>query len=180
MRGKGGSYLAAGRARIVLACLVLTVLTGCWREDESALRDRMERWFSIGETVAFHATRDCVAAVFRLVQMEVKSPLPVVSASPEVPGALSRRGAVALMDATLAPDAALVEIANMDRTTGMNMRRAALEGRMCMNEHTESAFRYALDNPRTVLVYDADPATIMLMDPHTGLLVVAMGAAEWL
>ena len=168
------------RARIVLAGLVLSALTGCWREDESALRDRMDRWFSIGETVAFNASRSCVAAVFRLVQMEVKAPLPVVSATPEVPGALSRRGVVALMDPTLAPDAALVEIANTDRATGMRMRRAALEGRLCMNEHAESAFRYALDNPRTVLVYDDDPATIMLMDPHTGLLVVAMGAAEWL
>lgn len=177
---RGGSYAAGGRARIVLAGLVLTALAGCWREDEGALRNRMERWFAIGETVAFHATGDCVAAVFRLVQMEVKAPLSVVSAAPEVPGMLSRRGAVALHDPTLAPDVALAEIVNTDRPTGMNMRRAALEGRMCMNAHTESAFRYALDNPRTVLAYDADPSTIMLMDPHTGLLVVAMGAVEWL
>ena len=164
----------------MLAGLALSVLAGCWREDEGALRDRMERWFSIGETVAFHASRDCVAAVFRLVQMEVKSSLSIVSATPEVPGALSRRGAVALRNSSLTPGAALAEITNADRATGMTMRRAALEGRMCMNEHTESAFRYALDNPRTILAYDADPSTIMLMDPHTGLLVVAMGAAEWL
>ncbi len=180
MRREGGSYAAGMQARLVLAGLSLIALAGCGREDEGALRDRMERWFSIGETVAFHATRDCVSAVFRLVQMDVKSPLSIVAAAPDVPGTLSRRGAVALHDPDLTPDAALAEITNSDRPTGMTMRRAALEGRMCMNDHTESAFRYALDNPRSILAYDAEPSTIMLMDPHTGLLVVAMGAAEWL
>ncbi len=180
MRVTGGIVWQGRWARFVLAAALLSTLSACWREDEAALRDRMERWFSIGETVAFHTTRQCSAAVFRLVQMEVKAPLAVVSATPDVPRALARRGAVALDAPGIAPDAALVEIANSDRATGMNMRRAALEGRLCMNDHTESAFRYALDNPRTILAYTSEPSTIMLMDPHTGLLVVAMGAVEWL
>ena len=58
--------------------------------------------------------------------------------------ALSQRGAVALDNPEQAPDAALVELMNTDRPTGMVMRRAALEGRLCMNDETESAFRYAL------------------------------------
>ena len=144
------------------------------------MRDRMERWFHIGETVAFQATRDCVAGVFRLVQMEVKSPLSVVASTPDALWLLSRGGAAALNDPEVAPDVALLEIVNTDRTTGMTMRRAALEGRQCMDDHTESAFRYALDNPQSVLVFEPDPATFIVMDPGTGLLVVTMGAAEWL
>lgn len=164
----------------MLALLAVSALSACWREDEAALRDRMERWFHIGETVAFHATRSCVAGVFRLVQMDVKSALVVVSSTPDAVWLLSRGGAAALDNPELAPDAALLEIVNSDRSTGMVMRRAALEGRQCMNEHTESAFRYALDNPRSVLVFETDPATFIIMDPQTGLLVVTMGAAEWL
>lgn len=169
-----------GRARFVLALMVVSVLTGCWREDEAELRLRLERWFSIGETVAFHANSECVAATFKLVQMQVKSPLAVTNATPQALRALSQRGAVALDNPEQAPDAALVELMNTDRSTGMVMRRAALEGRLCMNDETESAFRYALDNPRTVLAFDAESATLMLLDPHTGLLVVTQGAAEWL
>ena len=180
MQRTGGQLHTGRRARFVLAVLVMAVLSGCWREDETALRDRLERWFSIGETLAFHASRDCVAASFRLVQMQVKSPLSVVTATPEALWLLSHRGAVALDNPEQAPDAALVEIVNADRPTGMRIRRVALEGRMCMNEETESAFRYALDNPRSILAYDAGSATLMLLDPHTGLLVVARGAAEWL
>lgn len=164
----------------MLAMLVMAVLSGCWREDESELRNRLDRWFSIGDTVAFNASRDCVAAAFRLVQMEVKSPLSVVRAAPEVLPTLSRRGAVALDDPEQAPDATLIELVNVDRPTGMSMRRAALEGRMCMNEEIESAFHYALDNPSSILAYDAASRTMMLLDPHTGLLVVARGAAEWM
>ncbi|WP_299848524.1 hypothetical protein [uncultured Roseovarius sp.] len=169
-----------GRARFVLALMAVAVLSGCWREDEADLRGRLDRWFSIGETVAFHANSDCVAAAFRLVQMQVKSPLSVASAAPQALRTLSRHGAVALDNPRQAPDAALVEVMNTDRSTGMMMRRAALEGRLCMNNETESAFRYALDNPRTVLAFDTESATLMLLDPHTGLLVVARGAAEWL
>ncbi|MFD1160040.1 hypothetical protein [Roseovarius aestuarii] len=180
MQQTGTQFQTGRRARLVLAVLVVAVLSGCWREDEDELRSRLDRWFSIGDTVAFHASPDCVAASFRLVQMQVKSPLSVATAAPDALRTLSHRGAVALDNPLQAPDAALIEIVNADRLTGMTMRRAALEGRLCMNEETESAFRYALDNPRSILAFDAGSATLMLLDPHTGLLVVAKGAAEWL
>ena len=176
----GGTIQTGRRKRISLIVLLLAVASGCAREDEGVLRARLDRWFSIGDTVAFHASSDCVAAAFRLVQMQVKSPLPVVSAASDALRTLSRRGIVALDDPAQAPDAALVELVNVDRPTGMGMRRAALEGRMCMNDEVESAFRYALDNPRAVLAFEAETGTLMLMDPRTGLLVVARGAAEWL
>ncbi len=175
----GGQFRGHGRAAFGLAGLVLTVLSGCMQEDEAALRNRLERWFAIGETVSFHATRDCVAAMFELVQMQVKSPLPVANAAPDALRTLSRRGAVAVDDPQKAPDAVLVEIVTADRPLGMGMRRAALEGRMCMNGEIESAFRHALENPRAVVAYDAETATLILLDPRTGLLVAARGAAAW-
>lgn len=176
----GGIIRVRRRVSIPLAILLLAVTSACGREDEGALRARLDRWFSIGETVAFHASPDCVAAAFRLVQVQLKSPLPVVSAASDALRTLSRRGVVAVDDPAQAPDAALVELVEVDRPTGMGMRRAALEGRMCMNDEVESAFRYALDNPRAVLAFEAETRTVMLMDPRTGLLVVARGAAEWL
>ena len=165
---------------MVLAAAALTLLAGCMREDETALRDRLDRWFALGETLHFKARKECVAASFRLVQWQFKAPIPVEQAAPQALRSLSRGGVVALDNTSLAPDAALLDFVNTDRTIGMGMRRAALEGRQCMDDDTVSAFRYALDSPRAVLAYDAENATLMLLDPHTGLLVVARGAAEWM
>ncbi len=155
------------------------LVAGCAREEEMVLRDRLENWFSIGETVSFNATRTCAAAAFKLVDLQVKSMVPLVDSTPQVLVALSQRGLVAINNPALAPDAALAELVNADRPTGMKMRRAALEGRMCMDQATESAFRYALDNPLSMLAYDDNTVSLMLLDPRTGLLVVAMGGQEW-
>ncbi len=180
MRFVAGQLRRGWRARIVLATAVLTLLSGCMREDEAELRHRLERWFALGETLYFSASKECVAASFRLVQWQFKAPMPIEHATPQALRTLSRAGLVALDNSSLAPDDALLDFVNSDRTIGMGMRRAALEGRLCMNDDTESAFRYALDSPRAVLAFDAENAMLMLLDPHSGLLVVAQGAVEWM
>ena len=111
MRRTAGHRQMGRVARYVPAVLAMAVLSGCLHEDEAALRDRLDRWFSISETVAFHATRNCVAGAFRLVQTQVKSPLSVVNSASDVPRELSRRGAVALDNPDQAPDDAMIEIA---------------------------------------------------------------------
>ena len=72
-------------------------------------------------------------------------------------------------------DAALVAMANHHRETGMAMRRAGLEARACMDGQSESVFRHALDDGRTVLGWDGARRALILMMPGEGLLVVAMG-----
>lgn len=163
-------------APVALACLGLLLIAGCSREDETALRGRLDQWFSLGDTVAFHATLDCAAGAFRLKDGRMKAAMAVTRGVQEMIFTLGQHDAVALDDQNQAPDAGMVAMANADRPMGMVMRRAALEGRACMNETTESAFRYALDNPRAVLAYDRHHGALMLLDPQTGVLIVAMGA----
>lgn len=166
--GRGGAVLLA------LAALGLTA--ACVREDEADLRERLSQWFSVGDTVGFAATQDCAAGAFRLVDPSVKAPMPVVSGVGALLMQLDRVGRVALDDTAQSPDRGMVATVNAQRHTGMQMRRAALEARACMDDTVTTAFRHALDEPRAVLAYDSDTLSLMILDPVTGLLVVAMGA----
>ncbi|WP_101067373.1 hypothetical protein [Roseovarius salinarum] len=152
------------------------VLAGCRGGEEAALREGLARWFALGDTVSFESRYGCMAGVFRLTDMQVKAPLRVTDSAAAAAVALERRGATALDVPGQAPDAAIVALANTERDTGMAVRRAALEGRACMDDRAESAFRYALENPGAVLAYDAVARRVMLLDPATGLLVVVQGS----
>jgi len=146
------------------------------REEEGALRARLAQWFMLGETLAFSARAGCAAGTFRLVDTHLKSGLTVETGVPGLLRALSKHGVAALDDPGQAPDEAMVALANADRAAGMTIRRTALEARECMTGATESAFRYALDNPASVLAYDSANGALMLLDPDTGIMVVTMGA----
>ena len=134
---------AGGLAPWAVVCLGLAA--ACAREDEDVLRARVAQWASIGETLAFHATQDCAAAVFRLTAPDIKSAMPVAG------------------DAR----AMLVQM----RRSG----RAALEGRACMDEGVEDAFLRGLEGQRSVLAWDGESGTVMILDPDRGLVTVAMG-----
>ncbi|MGM0741301.1 MAG: hypothetical protein ACQEVT_06990 [Pseudomonadota bacterium] len=176
----GGGHMRAqwrgARVVTLVSLLGLAWTAACARESEAALRDRLDQWFAIGDTLAFEARGDCVAAVFRLISADVKAPMPVVSDPMGMLVQLKRGGRAALDSSRQSPDAGLVALANAERATGMAMRRAALEGRTCMDAVAQSAFRAAIEGPRSVLAYDGENGTVMMLDPVTGLLVVAMGA----
>jgi len=59
---------------------------------------------------------------------------------------------------------------------GMAMRRAGLEARPCMGEATQGAFRQLLETPDAALAWDARQGALILMDPQSGLLMIAMGS----
>ena len=158
----------------MLAGVALATLGACAREDEAAMRARLEQWFRLGETAYFQARGDCVAGVFRLKAADVGAGMPVAGSVPEMLWAL-RAGRAALDDAGTAPDAALVQLANEERATGMAMRRAGLEARSCMDDGAEGAFRRALLSPEALLAYDSESGTVMVMDPGRNLLFAAMG-----
>ncbi|MHA7850122.1 hypothetical protein [Roseovarius sp.] len=168
-------HIRAGRlVPLALACLGLT--GACTREDEAVLRARLAEWFSIAETLAFQAERDCAAAMFRLSAADVKAQMPLVSGVRAMLQQLERQGRAALDMRGVSPDEGLVALVDIDRPRGMAMRRAALEGRVCMSAPMEDAFLRALQNRRGVLAWDAVSGTIIILDPDSGLLVVAMGA----
>ncbi len=168
-------HIRAGRL-VPLALVCLGLAGACTREDETALRARLAEWFSIGETLAFHAERDCAAAVFRLTSPDVKAQMPLASGVRAMLLQLERQGRAALDMRGVSPDEGLVAVVDIDRPLGMSMRRAALEGRVCMTASTEDAFLRALQNRRGVLAWDSVSGTIIILDPDSGLLVAAMGA----
>ena len=91
------------------------VLGACKRTDEAALREHLEQWFALGETLGFRAQQDCAAAAFTLVDERIASKLRVATNVPEALIALQKRGAVAVDDTRQSPDDALMQIVNASR-----------------------------------------------------------------
>ena len=179
MMRRGSTHIVAGRRPgLILAGLLALLIAACARIDEAAMRARLAQWFYIGETLTFKASTGCAAAVFKLGDFQVKSAMPEVQDVPHMLITLNSRGVAALNDPDQPPDQALVDLANAERATGMRMRKVALESRDCMDAHSQSAFSYALINPKAVLAYDSDNQAMMILDPQTGVLVVVMGSGE--
>lgn len=153
----------------------LVAVSGCERLDEDALRAALGQWFALGETVQFTARVGCVSGAFRLVDAQIGSSMPVLSDEAGAARAIAVRGRMALDDPSVAPDRALVDLANRDRALGMTLRRAALEGRDCMDPGTEAAFHDALTRPEAVLAHDAGLSALILLDPVARLLLVVIG-----
>ncbi|MEQ8898076.1 MAG: hypothetical protein RID23_13390 [Roseovarius sp.] len=162
-------------SNVMLAGAALVAFSACVREDEAAMRERLEQWFALGETAYFQSRGDCVAGVFRLAGPDVGAAMPVTGSVPEMLWALPRQGRAALDADGVAPDDALVTLVNEARTTGMAMRRAGLEARSCMDDGAEGAFRRALLSPDAMLAYDSESGTVMVMDTRRDLLFAAMG-----
>jgi len=160
----------------VLAVAFLGVVAGCGPEDEAAMRDRLGQYFSLRETVAYEARRVCLAGVFHVADDRIKAAMPVASGVGEMLGLLGRRNLALLNDPRQSPDALFVEVMNVERTQGMQMRRAGLEALDCMDAVTETAFRHALDGRGNLVGYDAKSGLLMLLDRRNRLLVIARGA----
>jgi len=168
---------AAAHMRNAMSMLVLMALAmACARDEEVAQRDRIEQWFSLGETVEFKAGRDCAAGAYRVKGGRVKAAMPLTDNVGEMGRVLAARGLAAMTRPGQSPDQSMVALANIDRPAGMRMRRAGLEARACMGEITESAFRHAIVTMGATLAFDNESGALMLLEPQSGLLVVAMGA----
>ncbi len=163
-------------SRIALAGAALGLLAGCAREDESAMRARLDQWFALGETVAFATRGDCAAGVFVLQGDAIAAAMPVAGSVGGMLRALNGRGRALLDDPVQPPDAALVEIANASRATGQAMRRAALEARDCMDDGALAAVHAGLTAPGAMLAYDGQSGTVMVIDRAAGRLIALMGA----
>jgi len=153
----------------------LALLGGCSKMEEGDLRNYVGQWFSLGETVGFEAQNGCTAGVFRLLDTRIASAMPMVTSTYQAADRLHSRGVMAYNQPHVAPDQTLVDMANDHRALGMVMRRTGLDARPCMSDVIETAFSYALNNPRAVLGFDLETGALMLMDPTHNLLVVAMG-----
>ncbi|MRU14271.1 hypothetical protein FDP25_02395 [Roseovarius sp. A21] len=169
-------HIPGGGLLPILAVASAGLVAGCGPEDEPAMRDRLGQYFSLRDTVAYEARRPCVAGVFRLADDQVKAAMPVANGVGEMLALLAREDLALLKDRGHSPDAAFVTVMNVERARGMQMRRAGLEARACMDATIETAFRHALDGVGNMVAYDVKSGLLMLVDRRNRLLVVARGA----
>lgn len=154
---------------------VIALVSACARDAEAAQRARLGAWFALGETVEFAATMHCAVGLYRVADGRIRAAMPMAGSAPEMARIVAARGRAAWIAAGLTPDTAMMAMANLDRPTGMAMRRAGLEARACMEATSESAFHHLLGQSGAVLAWEAETGALMLMDPQAGLLIVAMG-----
>lgn len=162
--------------RLGALCAGVLALAGCKRTDEDAMRTLLAGWVPLGETMSFSATRGCAAGLFQLVDPRIASRVRIAGSVREAVMILKSHGQVAVVAPRQTPDAALLELVEMDRGVGMKMRMAGLEGRACMDSAAEAAFGAALVNPAAILLMDRSTGVLALMDAEDGLLIAAMGA----
>jgi len=163
-------------SRALMVCASVLAIAGCKRSSEADMRAMLAEWVPLGDTIAFEATRGCAAGLFDLVDGRIASRMRVATSVQEAAMILRGKDAVAIDDTGLTPDAAILELMQADRSAGMTMRMAGLEGRECMDGEVQGAFAAALVNPRAVLLVGHERRILALMDVDAGLLVAAMGA----
>lgn len=169
--GAPASYHGAS----VLLCLAMLSLTACKRSSEADMRDVLQGWAPIGETISFAAERGCAAGLFELVDGRIASKMRVADSVREAAMVLRGQGAVAIDDVRLSPEGAIEALIEADRAAGMGMRMAGLEARACMDDEAQGAFVAALVAPRAVLMVGRDQRILALMDVDAGVLIAAMG-----
>ncbi len=168
---------ASARLRLgALSCAMLVLLAGCKRASEADMRAALAEWVPLGDTLTFTAKRDCAAGLFALRDARIASRMRVATSAGEAAMILRGQGEVAIDDTHLSPDAAMLALMEADRSAGMAMRMAGLEGRDCMDVQVEGAFAAALIDPRAVLLVGRDRRILALMDVDAGLVIAAMGA----
>lgn len=166
---------AARHIPALACCAAIMSVAGCKRDDEAQMRARLAPMFALGDTLAFAAGSRCAAGAFRLVHDQVGSGLPVEDSLQAWIRAIQQRGAGALDQSGLSPDAAMVAVANADRPLGMAMRGRSIEARDCMDDRIRTEFTRLLRATGIVIGFDATEGAVMLMDRRNAVLMVVVG-----
>lgn len=162
--------------RLGALCAGVLAVAACNRAEEADLRAKLAGWVPLGETLSFSASRSCAAGMFDLVGTRIASRMRRAETVREAAMILKTQDEAAIDAPGQSPDAALTALIGQNRSAGMRMRMAALEGRTCMEEATEAAFSSALTDPAAVVLMDVSEGILALLDPRGGVLIVAMGA----
>lgn len=165
-----------GRFRLsVIAIICFAALSGCARHAEDDLRQLLNRWFSLGDTVYFQSKVRCTAAVFELRVSEVKSALRLETEIRRGLFTLERTGIMALTLPDQSPDQVLLSVIEADPKVGAPVQNAAVFGRDCMDQEAEGAFHAAITGVESLLVWLPDEAALVLFDPVNRRVVLASG-----
>ncbi|MDQ7069475.1 MAG: hypothetical protein Q9M48_01795 [Rhodobacterales bacterium] len=168
-----------GKKSVIIGLFgLILLLAGCERHSEAEVRAQLTRWFALGETVYFKTTYDCTAAMFKVQTDQMKSALQPNSDAGTALFQYGRSGMMVLANPTQKPNDGFLELMNMDRPIGIAMQAASVLGKKCMDENMESAFFYAMQNPKATMVFSREDMSMVLMDPGTRLVIFASGGAE--
>lgn len=139
------------------------------------MRDQLEQWYELDETLAFSSDMGCSAGAFRLVSSEVQAGLPVANSVREMLQFLMLKGVAAVDDPALAPDQAIIDVTNEVRHMGMSIRSAAFDANACLDGPLRAEFQRLLTYSPAVLAFHAEGRMVMLLDRRNRVLVAAMG-----
>ncbi len=161
---------------IAVMCLAaLSALSACSRHGEDQLRQMLDRWFWLGDTVYFQSQMRCTAAVFETRISDVKSALRVETEIRRGLFTLERTGVLALALPGQSPEQVLLTLINSNRSIGSPIMNTALFGRNCMDADTEGAFHAAVSGAQSLLVWVPEEKTLIILDSENERLVLASG-----
>lgn len=166
------SYLPERPLTCVFAGLV--ALAGCDEDTEATLRDRLDRWVSVGPTTYFEHRRDCTAAAFELRNRGFKASLARETNMADALRALARNHAVAFDIPGMTPTEASEHIASSSLPEALGLKGAAVSALNCMSEKLKADYVAALRTPSAVLIFDTTDNAVAVVD-FEGLMIYFSG-----
>ncbi|MEO0990297.1 MAG: hypothetical protein AAFX00_05015 [Pseudomonadota bacterium] len=166
------------QAALVLAGL--SILGGCIRDGEDALRDRMDQWFYVEKPIYFESRMRCTAALYLVEEIEARPALTVQSLPEAARMDFRRDGLAALRVEGRTPheltDALLM---SQDGALGKQALAAgALAGDCFKGTEVAGYLSDALQRPGAMMAYDSESDGLMVLDPDLARLFY-LGGDVW-
>lgn len=151
-------------------------LAGCTLDEEQTVRDRLDTWLSLKETVYFESKSDCTAGLFRTAYPDIKSAAARVTSVGEGLTVLSTGQPVAFAVPDLSPAEVSEGITSVNLPEGVGVITSGLGGRKCMDETMIRRFAAALTAPDAIMIFDTTENALAILRPAQRLVFFTRGA----
>jgi hypothetical protein len=142
----------------------LLALAGCDRDDAAELKNRVDRWVSVGSATYFESQYGCTAAVYELVPVGFKAASSRVNNVAEGLHALRRGRPVAFDIPALSPTQISELISSSNLPEGIGVIGAGVSAAECMSDTVKQSYVAALNTPGIPLIYDTSDNALALAD----------------
>jgi hypothetical protein len=144
--------------------IALATLAGCAMDTEAEVRDQVDAWVDIGETLHFDSGFGCTGGVFRMASGQVKSTAPHAVSIREGLSLLSQVGTASFQMDGLSPSDISGQINSMDISVGTGVLAAGLGARDCLEGPWKAAYKSALQTRGAVLIYSLKHKALVVID----------------
>lgn len=160
-----------------LFCLFFLILSGCARDDASALQARLAVFFDIEGRAFFQSRMRCTAAVFILASVVPKNSLSIQRTGEDARRAFSlgRLAAVQVEDRSPNDLADALLLYDDGRFGKQALSAAAQSGPCWQGTPAEGDLRAALTRPGAILAYDGETHGLVVMDHVAARLFYVAG-----